>query len=422
MNFKDSILNLGLRGLSMGARFLLILYLGKFFSLDDLGFYGIFFSTVTLSFFLLGLDFYGYSNRETLYARVEDRLSVLRAQLIFYLVTYAVFLLPLSLIFFYDVLPFEYIVFFYVILILEHLSQELYRIFTMLSYPIFANWLLFLRSGIWVYLIILGWTILPNNTYSMSVILWGWAIGAGVSVIIGFIKIFQLHKGYELKSMDLKWFIDGIKISALYFSSTIALKIIEFSSRYMLEYWGSLREVGIFTFYNQIANMINVVIFTLFIMVVYPKLVLLVNQNNIRELLQVKRNMMNKILIYSSSLAILLIIIIKPILYLINKSDFFDEINTFYILILSNIILNVSLVYHYVLYAFRKDFSLFISTAIGAAANILLNIILIQGFGLIGAAVAALLSYIILALLKGVSSRKARAHFLQTTPQPIDPI
>ncbi len=411
MNARESIINLTLRGLSMGARFLLLFFLGKYFSLNDLGIYGMFFTTVTLTLFLVGLDFYTYSNREVLYAREEGKLSVLRDQLVFYLVTYSVFLLPLTLIFFYEMLPFNYIIFFYVILVLEHLSQELYRIFTMLSFPVFANWLLFLRSGIWIYLIIIAWMIVPEKNYSLSIVWWGWMIGAGLSVIVGVIKIHRLYKGYGLGPLQLKWFVAGLKICVLYFGSTIALKIIEFSSRYMIEYWWGMKDVGIFTFFSQIANTINVAVNTVFIMTIYPKLVHAAKENNVREFYRLKNYMMKRIVVYSVAFGLLLGLLIEPILHIINKTDFFQQINLFYILILSNIVLNVSLVYYYVLYAFRRDFSLLVTTSISALSNIVLNIVMIRYFGIMGASISMLLSYTILAFFNSYFSKNAEIFF-----------
>lgn len=404
---KQSVLNLFLRGLSMAARFILIFYLGKYFSLDELGSYGIFFTTVTLSLFLLGLDFYTFANREVLNMKQEDRLTILRNQLVFYGFTYVVFLLPLLLIFYYNVLPLEYLFFFYFILIFEHISQEFYRLFTVLSFPVFANWLLFLRTGLWVYLLALGWLLFPGLSYSLSLVFWGWLIGSGLSVIIGFIKIIHLHKGSVLKPLDIKWFIPGLKVSMLYFGGTIALKIIEFSNRYMLEYWCSMKAVGIYTFFSQIANMINIVIFTLFFMVIYPKLLTAVNENNTAEREKLKKLMMNKTLLYSAGLAILLVIIIKPVLYIINKTDFDNEMMTFYFLILSNVALNISFVYHYILYAFKKDTHLLIATVVSAIVNIILNVVLINFWSISGAAFSVFASYAVLAMIKWVYAGKA---------------
>lgn len=408
---RQSFLNLSLRFLSMGGRFLLIFFIGKYFSTEDLGLYGIFFTTVTLALFLIGFDFYTFSNREVLYAKEEDRLTLLRNQLIFYAITYAVFLLPLLLVFFYHVLPIPYIVLFYIILLLEHLSQEFYRLFTILSEPVFANWLLFLRSGSWIYALIVFYLITPSANRSLDVIFWAWVFGAGISVLVGFVKVFNLYKGYSLKPIKWHWFKTGLKVCSFYFLSTIALKTIEFANRYMIEYWCDLKSVGIFTFYSQIANMINVVIFTLFLMIIYPKLIVAVNAGDLVEYNRLKSLILKKVGIYSLILGVFTAVLIHPILYFINKEEYYTEIFTFYVLILSNIFLNISLVYHYVLYAFKKDRSLFVTTTVSALLSVGFNLIFIALFGVAGAAFALLLSYLTLALMKKIYAQRSELIF-----------
>ena len=114
---KLSVVNLLIRGLTIFSRFILLFCLGKFFSTEDLGTYGIFYTTINLCVLTLGLDFYTFSNREVLYAETKDKLSILRNQLLFYVFTYVVFLLPMVMIFTYGIIPIEFIVYFYLILI-----------------------------------------------------------------------------------------------------------------------------------------------------------------------------------------------------------------------------------------------------------------------------------------------------------------
>lgn len=246
-------------------------------------------------------------------------------------------------------------------------------------------------------------------------IFWGWLIGSGISVVVGFAKIFKLYKGHTLQPFKRSWFVAGLKVCSFYFLSTVALKTIEFANRYMIEYWCDLKSVGIFTFYSQIANMINVVIFTLFLMIVYPKLIIAVNQGEVSEYNRLKSFIMKKVGIYSIILGALTAIMIHPILYFINKQEYYQEIFTFYVLILSNIFLNVSLVYHYVLYAFKKDHSLFITTTLTAVLSVVFNLIFIALFGIIGAALALLLSYITLTLMKKIYSQRSELVFRNST-------
>ncbi|MES2680265.1 MAG: polysaccharide biosynthesis C-terminal domain-containing protein [Bacteroidota bacterium] len=410
---KHSILNLFIRGLTILSRFILLFCFGKFFSTDDLGTYGIFYTTVNLCLMTLGLDFYTFSNREVLYAETKDRFSVLRNQLLFYLFTYAVFLLPMLLIFTYGVIPIKYVVFFYIILVFEHLSQEFYRLFTILSFPILANWLLFLRNGLWVVILIIVYWLFGINEYSLSVVFIGWMIGSGLSVVIGFYKVIRLYGGYPAGRIEKSWFYSGIKTSALYFLSTIALITIDNLNRYLIKYWCGLSKVGVFTFFSQISNIINVIIFTLFIMVIYPKLVEAANSNDREGFFRLKNELLKKVVVYSFSIGVLLIVFIFPMLYFINKPEYYAELNTFYLLVISTIFLNISLVNHYVLYAFKKDSSLLYSTLIGAVASVLLNLFFISHFSILGAALSLSLSYLVLIITKSLFSKKAEADFIQ---------
>lgn len=410
---KGSILNLFIRGLTILSRFILLFCLGKFFSTEDLGTYGIFYTTVNLCLMTLGLDFYTFSNREVLYAEEKDRLSVLRNQLLFYVFTYAVFLFPMLLIFTSGVISFKYIVFFYIILVFEHLSQEFYRLFTILSFPILANWLLFLRNGLWVVVLIIVYLLFQLDDYSLSYVFIGWLFGSGLSVVIGFYKIISLYGGHPLSKIRKSWFYEGIRISSLYFLATIALITIENLNKYLIKYWCGLSKVGVFTFFSQIANIINVIVFTLFIMVIYPKLVSAVNENDQESFFRLSATLRKKAIISSVSVGALLILFIFPVLYLINKQEYYSDLPTFYVLVISNVFLNVSLVYHYVLYAFKKDRLLLYSTLIGAVSSVALNLVFIKYFSILGAALSLSLSYLILILTKSFFSKKAEIGFIQ---------
>src|SRR5690606_14052531 len=124
--------------------------------------------------------------------------------------------------------------------------------------------------------------------------------------------------------------------------------------------------VGIYTFYNQIANLINVIIFTLIIMITYPELIRYFNSNQTKNFLNLKTQMSRKIIFYSSGLAIVLWFLIKPILDLMNKKEFFEEIHSFYVLLISNIVLNISFIAHYVLFAFKSDKAILLASCYGA--------------------------------------------------------
>ena len=115
--FTSSILNLGLRGLSMLAKFLLVIYIGKYLSVEELGEYGLFITTITIAIYFLGLDFYTYNTREILAKEKVERLPLIRDQFVFHLIVYTIVLPTLLTIFAFDIIKKDYIVFFYFILL-----------------------------------------------------------------------------------------------------------------------------------------------------------------------------------------------------------------------------------------------------------------------------------------------------------------
>ena len=133
------ILNLLFRSLAISGRFLVLIGIGRYLSETELGTYGLFYTSVILAIYVIGLDFYTFNTRELIAAEPAQRLPLLRDQMIFHLLAYLLIIPLLLPLFYYNMIPFRYMLWFYLILICEHLSQELFRIFTALSKSIFAN-------------------------------------------------------------------------------------------------------------------------------------------------------------------------------------------------------------------------------------------------------------------------------------------
>jgi O-antigen/teichoic acid export membrane protein len=395
------VFNLALRGITLFSRFILIFYIGKYFSTEELGIFGLFSTTITLSIFLLGYDFYAFNTREILNRKPEDRFVLIRDQLIFHALLYIVVLPLLGLIFLYKVLPVNYILLFYVILIFEHFSQEFYRLFIVLEKPVFSNFLLFIRSGVWVYILLILWLSGSGEFENLQAIFMAWAGGVAISCFLGFFFLFKYVPFSDEKiPVDWKWIKKGILISTPFFIGTIAYKIIEFSDRYMIDFFLDKSAVGVYTFYNNISNLINVTVDTMVIIFLYPKLIDFANKKDLGSFLSVKQKMTKQILFVSLITTVLLGVLLNPLLIFLEKEEFENEKVVFYIMLLSNIVLNISFIAHYVLYSLKKDMAILFPTITGAIINIILNIMLIKHFGLIGAATATLISFFVILALK----------------------
>ena len=388
------LLNLSLRVLSMVAKFLLIIYIGKYLSTETLGEYGLFVTTITIAIYFLGLDFYTYNTRELLHKNEDERFALIRDQFIFHSLVYALVLPLLFVVFVFDIIDYKYILLFYLVLIMEHVSQELFRLYTTLSMPIFANLLLFFRAGIWVYVLILLWMYDMKDTQNLSFVYLGWFVGSFISIVIGLVYLIKLYDTNALKrNIDWLWIKQGVKISIPFFIGTIAYKVIEFSDRYMIDYYMTKSDVGIYTFFGSIANTMQTLVFTLVIMIYYPKMIELYRDSETEKFEQTVKKFFVEVLTYSLVTIAGVAVLIHPILEYLGKAEFIQSLSVLWILLGAALVLNLSFVPHYVLFAKHKDIAIRNITILGAALNIGLNILLIPSYGINGAAIATLSSF-----------------------------
>lgn len=402
-----NIINLGFRISSIGSKFLFIVFLGKYYSPEIVGMYGLVNTSIILAFMLLGFDFYSFSTRELIQSDGPRKGFVLYNQMIFTILSYfLLFPVIYLLVFQNNVLPIKYLLPFILLLLNEYLGQEIYRLLTTIQKPLFANVALFIRSGSWVLIYFVFTKVLgrPINDASLIDYLYFWTIAGGISNLASFVIIVRQFEWSKASfQFDKAWIIKGLFVSSWFFASTIAYKIIEFSNRYIIDYYHGKEEVGYFTFFNQMANLINVVVFTVVIMNLYPVLLHKRAENNSNEFQDAYKVMKRRVWVWSLLSSVVVLVSIFPILTFLAKDKYLDNINTFYLLVLGNILLNFSLVPHYALYALKEDKALFVATLFGAIANLTLNFVFIPLYGAIGAGIAIAFSYGIIWLWKTYS-------------------
>lgn len=385
----------------MIAKFFLIVYIGKFLSVNELGEYGLFVTTITLAVFFLGFDFYTYNTREILSRPVDNALPLIRDQLVFHLLVYIVILPILLGVFFFDIISFKYIGYFYLVLIFEHLGQEFFRLFITLQKPLFANLLLFFRAGFWIYIVVLLWHFGVKGIVNLNSVWTGWIIGAILSVLIGMVYLY-LYFDFNTIFVDIdwKWIKRGLFISFPFFTGTLAYKVIEFSNRYIIDYYMTKSDVGVFTFFGSLANVIQTIVYTVVIMVYYPKLVILHNKDDVFNFKKTTNIFLLKVVLWSLFSIIGIVIFIHPMLGYLNKTEFNTYLPVLWLLLGSVFLLNLSFIPHYLLYVQKKDIVIRNITLFSAGVNIMFNFILIRYWGLIGAALSNIISFIIMLGLK----------------------
>ncbi|MBC8046805.1 MAG: polysaccharide biosynthesis C-terminal domain-containing protein [Fimbriimonadaceae bacterium] len=405
-NLKITSVNLFIRGITLAAKFILIILIAEIFTLEQLGVWGIFTTSITLMMYIVGIDFYTFSTRTFLRVPPKERGAMLRDQFVFYLLNYAVLLPILAFTLFPGIIEMKYIFFFYAILILEHLSQEAHRTLVVFSKPLQANILLFFRNGLWVYVLVILWLLGFEKLKTINWIFIFW-ISGGIITLFYSAYTFSAFRLTSIKTIPInwKWIKEGIKVSLLFFTGTIGYRIIDVADRYFIKYYRSEAEAGIYVFYATLSNLIEIIVYTAVIIIFTPKLIEQFNSdtNNYKETFY---QFARQIIYYTCGAFILLIAGVIPVLFFLDKPEFSENIPVFILLSFSKAILSLSLIFHYILYIRRRDRQIVIATIIGAVITIALNFIMIPVIGMIGAAISTLTGLCLLFGFKFIFSYK----------------
>lgn len=397
---KESFLNILFRGLTLGSKFLLILFLGKY-SIDEvnLGLYGIFSTTVVLLIYVIGFDFYVFNTREILENKKSQADKVI-SQLFFHFVTY-IFIIPISIIFVFqfEFIPIEYLWIFILLIFSEHLGQECYRLFVTLQKSVIGNLLLFVRAGLWIWYILFDYFVLDNKI-DLQWYFVVWAVFSWSSFIISFFILkYQLSiSTIGFGMVNWKWIKLGIKNSLIFFIGSLSFQVIQFSDRYMIDYFYGKKLVGVYTAYAQFANSIEVFTFSAVTMLAFPKLIKASEDQSLYS--KTKAKFLKDLLVITFVLVVFVILITPSIFEFLGKNLLLVEISSFYVLILAVIALIVSNVFHYDLYVKRKDKLILIIAVIAMCVNVVLNLALIPKYGVLGASLSTLISFLIILILK----------------------
>ncbi len=415
--YGDRFLILFVRVLTLGVRFLFNLIIIKSFSLEDYGTYSLFYTTITLFVILAGLDFYNYNTRELLGSNEIKQRQLLGDQLMFHVVTYLIFI-PLSYPVLHSFVPDRYIFIFYLIFVVEHLSQEGYRLLITYSRPLLANLSQFIRMAFWCILFyVFSHPAVHLVELSLASIFGLWFVFALISVMMIAFHIRRRNliefTGFHALPSRIK---TGLGISLTFFISTVLFKIIEFSSRYILDIVATKADVGIFTFYSNLTNLIYVTTHSVTIAVLYPQLIRSFNGQDSGVFMKIRKKFLREIIVVSVLVTFLILVTAPFLMELIDRPALKEHYSVLVVLLAGMIFYMLSYYPHYMLYLHRMDRAILISSFIAAGISFALNIVLTLNYGMMGSAYATALGFLTLFIVKFLFYKR------RNTTLPVSPV
>ena len=403
MNISRVILDKGLvlflKVFSLGIKFLFFsIILPKKMQIADYGDLSLLTTTITFFIYLVGFDFYNYAHRDFINDDKKKIVLKLFNQLFFNVALFALLFIPFYISIYYNNLPYALLA--YTLLFTEYFGQELYRLLILFSKPILANVIMFFRSSLWIIVLLL---INNYNSHSIDIfeILIYWLSGNMILVLICITYIFNSEFiKFKKLYIDKKWIKKGFFVSIPFLLSTITLKIIELSDRYIIGYFYSNIEVAIYSFYANISNSLNVIVNTAVVIMIYPKLLSAFKEKNKDSIKQLIKLYKKEMFIFLSISIPLLLLLLNPIINWIGKSEYATEVNTYVILLFANMFFNLSLIPHVILYALHKDSYIIRPVLYACIINLILNFLLLPRLGLIGAGISTFTSFFLIFIMK----------------------
>ncbi|MFV0437385.1 MAG: lipopolysaccharide biosynthesis protein [Desulfopila sp.] len=350
----DQVTNLALRSITLASKFLLIFFLARFLTPAELGLYGLLAATISYSLYWLGFDFYTYSTRELLKLPKNQWGGMLKSQVAFTVVLYGVFCPMFLLLFVFGALPWFVACWFFVLLILEHLNQELMRLLVALSEPLTAGWVLFFRSGAWaVVATVLMYVVVGFR--NLETVFLCWIAGGFFGVVIAAWRLRILGMGGWQKRVDWSWIHRGVRVALPLLVATLAIRGLFTIDRYWLEALTGLEVLGAYVLFMGIGNAMMSFLDAGVFAFMYPALIGAYQQGQ-REVFRANaQRLLIQTVIFTVVFVAIAMVCIDPLLGWLAKPVYRAQEGLFLWILLAISLYAIGMVPHYVLYAQGYD-------------------------------------------------------------------
>lgn len=362
--YSARIINMILRGMTLLCKFCLLFFIAKFLEPSQLGLYGLVVVTIGYAIYFLGFDFYTYTTREILKRERNEWGGLLKAQGALTGLLYMVFIPLCGLVFVYEFLPWHISGWFFCLLVLEHLNQELGRLLVAVSEQLTASVVLFLRSGLWA-IVVTALMYIEPNTRNLDYVLGAWSVGGLCAFLIGILKLSTMGMSGWEKRVDWGWILNGCKVAIPLLISTFALRGVFTVDRYWFEALSSLEVLGAYVLFMGISSAMMSFLDAGVFAFSYPGLISAFNKQDMELFNTGLRKLLIQTVVLTITFVIVSLLIIDPVLLWLDKAIFIKYIYLFPWVLLSTLLYSFGMIPHFALYAAGQDRPIIYSHIVG---------------------------------------------------------
>lgn len=360
------LINTIMRGTTLVSKFLLIFFLARFLQPAELGLYGLLAATISYALYPVGLEFYTYTTREIIRSDRSVWAHLLKNQMVLIGLLYVLLVPLMLLIFARGALPWNLAGWFFLLLVLEHLAQEMNRLLVAISEQLLASLILFLRMGAWALLIVPVMQV-DSSARELSTVLGGWAIGAFMACLLGLHRLRGLHMGGWRIGVDWPWIRRGVMIAVPLLISSLTLRGLFTADRYWVQALTNLDVLGAYVLFMGMASALASFLDAGVFVFIYPELISAFHDQKPLAF----RHSMSKLLFQTFSICavyvFLALLLTGSLLKWLHKPVYLQYHVLFPWVLLAMVLYSIGMVPHYGLYAQHRDRSIVHSHIAGAA-------------------------------------------------------
>lgn len=269
----DSLLLMSIRGVSLVTKFMLTLYVAKFMSFEELGYFGIISVSSIVLPILTSLSIMQMIARRAVTESYQEISVDINYYSRFIILIYSLLIFCSILISKNLSLDLIFVSLILLVILLEHLNNDLYGLFLNLSRPFQANLLHLVRTAGWMlpFIIISFFNPFIRNIEGL---LFFWLLGGIVTLFchLWFIRNWKIFSAKTIQPL-YKWVFEQFKKSKpVYFTSCLST-IGQNINQFLITFFLGIELNGIYVFFSQVTAAASNLINTGVIQMARPKLV-----------------------------------------------------------------------------------------------------------------------------------------------------
>lgn len=393
------LINVVLRGGTLVCKFMLIFFLARYLTPEEVGFYGLLVATIGYAFFVVGIEFYTFTSRELIGRAPSDWLPILRDQWVFFFLSYACFV-PLSWVFFdAGFLSMKYYGWFLLLFFLEHTAQEFNRLLVAMGNQFLASIILFLRGGAWAVVVVVIMWVSPRCR-NLEFLFISWALGTSLACLLGLNRFLRLDRDLLDRGIDWAWIVRGIKISIPLLVASLAIRGLFTFDRYWVEAAAGLNTLGAYVLFAGIAFSIISFLDAGVIAFLYPRVIAAVKEKNDIKFNSLMKELRVHVVVSTAIMSAVAYLISPYVLQWIGRPVYLESIYLLQWLLLAVALYSLSMIPHVGLYARHKDRTILYSQLAGLLVFVIGCAWGVPVYGVIAVILAMCLAFLVILIWK----------------------